>query len=108
MKIALKRFVTSRREGSAVVLILVFSGLLLLVLTGYLSMVKAQSNAIMRSQACNACIAIAEAGLEEALTHTRFHYKTGLETNGWQLVGGEYRMTRNLGSNYFQARISST
>jgi hypothetical protein len=96
------------RNGSTVIVTLVITGVIGLVLVAYLGLISARNNAIMRSQAWNECIAIAEAGLEEALTHTRQNYQVNMLANGWVLANGEYFKTRQLGSNYFRVRISTT
>jgi hypothetical protein len=98
----------ARRRGSTVVVTLIIGAVIGLVLAGYLSLISARNTAIMRSQAWNECIAVAEAGLEEALTHARNNQVTNMLANGWTLSDGTYFRTRQIGSNYFRVRISTT
>ncbi len=104
MKFPLRNHLNQR--ANTLMVTIVTTALLGLVLVSYLGLVSSQNNSIMRSQAWNSAIAIAEAGLEEALTHTRENYKKTLACNGWTLVNGEYEMTRYLGDNYFRTRVT--
>lgn len=76
-------------------------------IAAFLSLVSARGNASMRSQAWNACIAVAEAGLEEALAHAKLHFESNMVCNGWTLSGSNYFLTRQIESNYYRVFIST-
>ena len=88
-----------RSQGHVLMVALVIAALMGVVLFSYLSMVGGQATMTARSQAWNQCIAVAEAGVEEALAHLN---KNGINTlgqieltidlgiQGWVLTNGVY------------------
>jgi hypothetical protein len=95
------------RDGAAIVFTVTVMGVLGIAIAAYLSLVTARNNSTMRSQAWNACIAVAEAGVEEALAHARQNYITNMLDNSWTISGTNYFKTRDLDSNYFRVYIST-
>lgn len=97
----------AREHGAAVVFTVTVMATLGIAIMAYVTLVTARNNSTMRSQAWNACIAVAEAGVEEALTHARHNFITNMLDNGWTVSGSDYFKTRDLDSNYFRVYIST-
>ena len=76
-------------------------------LGSYLTLVYNQNLSTIRSQNWNMAIPVAEAGVEEALTHLHYHF-TNLETQGWVLIGTNYFKERWIGTNRYRAYISTS
>ncbi|MBI2947623.1 MAG: hypothetical protein HYY23_08245 [Verrucomicrobia bacterium] len=95
-----------RSAGSALLITLVTTSILGVYLAAYLNLVSTQNMSTMRSVQWNTAIPIAEAGVEEALTHLYYNpmVRTG---NGWNLVNGAYRKERVLGSRKYVTSIST-
>jgi hypothetical protein len=93
-------------QGSALLITLVTLGIVGLYMAAYLGMVSNQNLSTMRSLQWNSGIPIAEAGIEEALTH--LHYNPILrEGNGWTLQNGLYTKARMIGDRKFVTTIST-
>jgi hypothetical protein len=84
-----------RQRGSALVLTLVTGSVIAIALTAYLTIVQYQNRAVLRAEAWNYEIPMAEAGIEEALTQL-YCNRTNLATNGWTLVNNAYVKGRTL------------
>jgi hypothetical protein len=70
--------------GASVLLVtLLTAGIIGLTLASYLWMVSQQHLSVMRSQAWNAAIPVAEAGVEEALTQLQYTDSAHLAINHW-------------------------
>lgn len=96
-----------RRAGAAVVFTVTVMAVLGLAIAAYMTMVSTRNNSVMRSQAWNACVAVAEAGVEEALAHARENFITNMLDNNWTLSGSNYFKSRRIDSNYFRVFIST-
>jgi len=59
----------SAQSGSALILVLMFAGILTLVLGVYLNMTSTETKQAARSLVWNSALPIAEAGIEEAMSH---------------------------------------
>ena len=80
--------------GSVLITTLLVAVLLGTVLASYLLMVRGQNVSVARSQAWHAALAVAEAGIEEALAQLNpgFPLTTNVPTGrGWRLEDGVYR-----------------
>lgn len=77
-----------------------------LTLATYLDLVSNQNLSTSRSLQWNYGIAIAEAGVEEALTHL-YHNSTNRASDGWVLVNGVYQKEREIGDSKFVTEIST-
>jgi hypothetical protein len=95
-----------RQNGSALLVTLVVSALVGVSLYAYLSLVHTQNLSIARSQAWNYSMAIAEAGIEEALTQIRKNWGH-LERDGWTESGGCFVKQRTLDEGYYQVMVSN-
>jgi len=99
------------RCASVLLASLLFIAILSLVLASYLGLSAAQTVSVARSQAWNAAIAVAEAGVEESLAQLNAGIGIGalnLAANGWEAkAGGNYGplQPRYLGSNYYDVII---
>ena len=79
------------RHASVLLASLLFIAILSLVLASYLGLSAAQTVSVARSQAWNAAIAVAEAGVEESLAQLNAGIGIGalnLTANGWEAKSG--------------------
>lgn len=102
----------STSSGNVLMVALIIGGVIGLVLFSYLAMVGNQQSVTARSQTWNSCIAIAEAGVEEALAHLNQNgaFKdaattNNLVSNGWTLKGTDYYKKRDLDKGYYEVYI---
>ena len=95
-------------RGNILVVTLIITGLLGIVLASYLTMVSSQQTMTARSQSWNTCISLAEAGVEEALTHLNINGTTNvnLASQGWVYTNSVYFMTRELDFGYYDVSIA--
>lgn len=93
-------------QGSALLITLVTVGVLGVYLAAYLDLVSNQNVSTMRAIQWNTSIPIAEAGVEEALTHLYYNpmVRAG---NGWVLLNGVYRKERAIGNRKYVTTIST-
>lgn len=97
---------SGREQGNILLVLLLTVGIIGFAMTGYLLMVSNQNLSTMRSAQWNSGIAVAEAGIEEALTH--LYYNPSVRaTNGWELDGSYYVKSRTLGDSKFVTKIST-
>ena len=73
------------QSGSALLVTVATTGILGIGIASYLAMTSFQSRSSMRSQVYNSILPIAEAGVEEALSHLYFH-SSNLSTDNWSQV----------------------
>jgi hypothetical protein len=98
---------SSERAGILVITI-IFCGLVTLVLTAYLSMLKSQHKFTYRSQVWNDCVATCEAGVEEAMSHINYSgTSSNFAINGWTFSAGYYRKQRNLNGGFVRMAIDT-
>jgi Tfp pilus assembly protein PilX len=101
MKIELSR----GDQGSALIISLMLSGMIAITLISYLTMISGQHKSVARTEAWNAAMAMAEAGVEEAMEQLEAAGSTNsasLSTNSWTLGGdGMYHKTRTLTNNSY-------
>lgn len=104
-------------SAGSVLMVSVCTALVLgILLAGYLIYTQTQNISVTRSQGWNAAIAVAEAGIEEALSHLNrnapyFEPTEGtnnLACNGWTNLGGNVYAgpRRFLGQNYYEVTIT--
>lgn len=97
---------SSPEGGSVLLIVLVTVGIIGITMAAYLDLVSNQNLSTMRSLQWNSAIPVAEAGIEEALTHL-YHNATNRASNGWVLEDGVYTKERVLGETRFVTTISS-
>ena len=95
----------SEQQGSALLIILVTVAIIGLTMASYLNLVSSQNLSSMRSLQWNTSIPVAEAGIEEAMTHL-YYNATNRGTEGWTLSDGYYRKERSLGETKYVTLIS--
>lgn len=96
----------NRERGSALLIAVVISGLLIVLLASYLDLLSADNKSTVRSQQWNLSMPVVEAGIEEALAHINQNATTNLLvpqnlaptllTDGWQSENGAAVMRRSL------------
>lgn len=101
------RISSRSNSGSALLLTLFTCVVIGLALGAYLELVRNQNLSTLRSQQWNLAIPVAEAGIEEALTHL-YYNPTNRATNGWILSSGVYVKERALGDSKYITSISDT
>ena len=94
-------------RGNILAITMIITVLLGIVLASYLTMVGSQNKMTARSQTWNTCVGIAEAGIEDALTHLNINGTTNfnLACAGWTLSNGLHSVSRNLGAGYYSVTI---
>jgi len=106
MKITSPRASTS---GSTLLLVtLVTTALIGFALAAYLRMMSSQNRTTVASMAWNKCMAIVEAGIEDAMAHINHNGLENLNRDGWVESGTKvYTITRYLGDCYYSVTISN-
>ncbi|HKQ40444.1 MAG TPA: hypothetical protein VJ063_20405 [Verrucomicrobiae bacterium] len=95
----------SNRQGHTVILTLVVCLVLGIVLLGIIKLANTEGQMTGRSQNWNNALPIAEAGIEEALTHLKYS-PSNRSANGWALVDGRYTRTRAFKDGSYTVTIS--
>lgn len=94
-------------EGNTLLVTLCVTVIIGAALGTYLKLLTNQNQMVAHSQVWNACIPMAEAGVEEALTHCTENYITNMVSNGWVKLGTtNYIKTNWVGNGYYVVRIS--
>jgi len=96
-----------RQRGSVLVITLVIALLVGIVVASLLFVAQQQNYLTARSRAWCSEIPIAEAGIEEALTHITSR-PVSLAQNGWTASGTNYVKTRSFSNAYFHTTIIPT
>jgi hypothetical protein len=97
-----------RQDGSTLMIALVTVAVIGVSLASYLQLTSRQNVAATRSQYWNMAIPVAEAGVEEALTHLHHNGPSNLTLNGWALGAGGYSKTRHLDADsYYEVEITT-
>ncbi|MCL5096314.1 MAG: hypothetical protein M1608_02005 [Candidatus Omnitrophica bacterium] len=93
-------------RGQVLLVTLGVSAVIGMLLVSYLQFLGTQYRATVRSQAWNMALPVAEAGIEEALTHLYYNGPSNLETNGWTLENGQFVKDRSLGEDHYRVTIT--
>jgi hypothetical protein len=96
---------TTKEAGGILVVALVASAIMGAALASYLGVVRGQHRSVARSMQWNAAIPIAEAGIEEAMTH--LNYNTNRAASGWNLVGTNYVKHRVIAGARYEVSITT-
>jgi hypothetical protein len=107
MKIRVSSWLRDAR-GSTYITVLWLAILAGTVLAAYLTMVSSQNSYSMRSQSWNRSIAVAEAGVEEALSYINKYGMTNYNyyLDGWWFMDGQYHKRRSLDDSMYEVMIS--
>ena len=95
-----------RPAGSVLVVTLLIAMIIGITLAAFMDLSSAAHRAVIRSGVWNACIPLAEAGLEEALTHVYLN-STNLASQGWTLSTSGLTMSNGVsltGDVYYKSR----
>lgn len=98
----------SSERGGVLIVVLISSLIMGITLASYLQYTSTQTRSIMRSQAWNTAIPIAEAGIEEALAHINNSVVgTNWALNGWKVVGDHFEKAGRAVGGRYVAQISA-
>jgi hypothetical protein len=94
-------------RGSTLTVSAVMTGVIGVALVGYLRLISVQQNMLNRAQSWNFAMPIAEAGVEEALSHLHnYAHGSNLIGDGWGISSGNlYFKSNYLGSDNFETTI---
>src|SRR5258706_5719630 len=96
----------SREAGNTLLVVLVIAGLLTAAMGTYLNLTMTEHQTVKRSMGWNAALPMAEAGIEEALSHLNKN------TNNWSADGwttnlaGAHLMQRSLADGSYSVNFS--
>jgi len=95
------------RSGSALLVTVFITGVLALLVGTYLAMTVSSNNSVKHSSGWNAALPLAEAGVEEALTHLALN-TNGYGVDGWVLnpTNRTYGKQHFLNDGYYSVSIS--
>ena len=85
----------SRRSGSVLVVTLLIAMVIGITLAAFMDLSGAAHRSVIRSGVWNSCVPLAEAGIEEALTHVYLN-STNLATQGWTLSSSGITMINGV------------
>src|SRR2546427_13039882 len=89
----------SQTQGSVLLVALLTATIIGLALGSYLTLTSNQHQAVFRSMTFNQGIAVAEAGVEEALTQIHYNGITNFSANNWTWgLDGCYHKQRLIGT----------
>lgn len=94
------------QQGHTLILTLVVCLVLGVILLGIIKLANNEGQMTGRSQNWNNAMAIAEAGIEEALAHLRYS-PTNRSENGWTFEDDGYTRTRTFKDGYYKVTIST-
>jgi hypothetical protein len=98
-----------QQAGGAFLIVIVTTGILSIICLGsYLSLASQEHRAVMRSLAWNTAMPLAEAGVEEALSHITKN-TNNFAADGWSLQGTNvYAKQRTLSTGYYTVSLSGS
>ena len=94
-------------EGSALVIVMMISGILVAALGTYLTLVSNENQSVIRSLGWNNSLSLAEAGVEEALSHLNLN-QYDYSNDGWTQSGTNYSKQRTIGNDQYAVTISGS
>src|SRR5947207_12381209 len=96
----------SKLRASTLLIAMVITGIVSATLGSYLLLLQSQNRIVMESLAWNAALPVAEAGIEEAMTHLTRNGSSNLAVNGWTADSGSYTKSRDLGDGGYNVSLS--
>ena len=95
----MRTFISSHARicGGTLFATIVITAIIGLALAGYLTLTTNQNQLVVRSQVWNSAMPVAEAGIEEAMTHCYWNFPTNMVTEGWELRNGEWVKSNLVG-----------
>src|SRR5688572_9731927 len=97
-----------RSNGSVLLIVMGTVIVLAIVLAAVLSLTSQEQRVLARTSAWNAALPVAEAGIEEAMSHLRQVGTGARAANGWTADGASFVLTRtNLGGGRYTVGIGN-
>jgi len=93
------------RSGSALLVILFIAVLLAIAMGTYLALTSQGNTSVKRSIGWNAALPLAEAGVEEALSHVKTNTNE-FGKDGWTLSSEGFGKQRFLGDGYYSVNLA--
>src|SRR6266536_231966 len=93
------------RSGSALLVTVMIAGILAAVVGIYLTMTVNGNIKVKHSVGWNAALPLAEAGVEEAISHLMKN-TNGYGVDGWRMTNGAYAKRAPLGDGYYDVNIA--
>lgn len=84
-------------RGNTLFATIVITAIIGLALAAYLTLTTNQNQLVIRSQVWNSAMPVAEAGLEEALTHCYWNFPTNMVAESWYHYNGQYFKANMVG-----------
>src|SRR5436190_14469817 len=98
----------SNENGGVLLVVLICSMVMGITLGSYLKFTGTQSRSIQKSQAWNAAIPVAEAGIEEALAHINDSViGTNFALHGWTVVSNQFQRSGTIDGGRYTVRITT-
>src|ERR1041385_3504362 len=94
-----------RQRGSALLVTVMIAGILAAIIGIYLSMASSGHIKVKHSIGWNAALPMAEAGVEEAISHL-IKNTNAYGVDGWKLTNGAYAKRVPLGDGYYDVTIA--
>jgi len=94
----------SQEAGNTLLVVLLITGLVVAALGSYLNLASTEHKTVHRSLCWNAALPLAEAGVEEALSHLNKN-KTNFAADGWT---SNYFKHRSLGRDYYDVHFDGS
>ncbi len=91
--------------GNALLVTMLTTGILIAALGSYLSLTSQENKTVMRSMSWNNALPIAEAGIDEAMSHLGVN-SNGYAVDGWATDGTNFFKQRFLGSDYYSVNFA--
>lgn len=97
----------TRCSGSALLVTVLIAGILAAAVGTYLALTSQENNSVKRSMGWNAALPLAEAGVEEALSHVNRN-TNGYGVDGWTFNGtfGAFRKVRIISDGFYAVNIA--
>ncbi len=95
---------TGAEAGSSLLIVMLVIGTLVAVLGTYLAFNSQENSTVMRSACWNNALPLAEAGIEETMTHV-VRNTNGYSVDGWSLNGTNYYKQRFLTNDYYSVNF---
>jgi hypothetical protein len=92
-------------SGHIMLIVLVMVGILVAAMGTYLTLTSQENTTVMRSLAWNSALPLAEAGIDEAMSHLASNTNS-LAVDGWSSSTGGYSKQRALSNDYYHVNLS--
>src|SRR5947207_2187035 len=95
------------QAGNTLLIVMMVAGILTLALGTYLELTSTQNKSVHRSLCWNSALPLAEAGVEEALSHMTKNLDN-YANDDWTQSGTNYSKQRYLGDDYYTVNIAGS